>query len=144
MQNKDLKGHFVIGNKIGNRFKPGESNNPEGRPKGSKNLMTVVRDLANGKAVGKRKKLTRFAKIVISAMETNDKLETAVSKLETDDPGYRKALEGYQKSCTDLSEFLLKSSGDFSTTIKSPDDEGQREFSSVVFSNNGEQVIVLK
>ena len=29
---------FQKGNKIGNRFKPGESGNPLGKPKGTKNL----------------------------------------------------------------------------------------------------------
>lgn len=33
------------GNKIGNRFKPGESGNPNGRPKGVKNVTTILREM---------------------------------------------------------------------------------------------------
>jgi hypothetical protein len=32
-QNKRANGTFAPGNKLGNRFKPGESGNPQGRPK---------------------------------------------------------------------------------------------------------------
>lgn len=45
------------------RWKPGQSGNPKGRRKGSKNLATIVRELANGKVMireadGKRRYLT--------------------------------------------------------------------------------------
>jgi|GEM_PF-1549011 len=36
---------FQPGNKIGNRFAPGESGNPNGRPAGSKNLSTILREM---------------------------------------------------------------------------------------------------
>jgi hypothetical protein len=36
---------FKPGNKYGNRFKPGESGNPSGRPAGSKNVSTILREM---------------------------------------------------------------------------------------------------
>jgi hypothetical protein len=46
------------------RFKPGETRNPKGRPRGSKNVTTILRKEANEKIEvmedGKRKKLTKM------------------------------------------------------------------------------------
>lgn len=38
------------GNKIGNRFQPGESGNPNGRPKGSRNASTILREMMEKEA----------------------------------------------------------------------------------------------
>jgi len=38
-------GKFAAGNKLGNRFKKGESGNPDGKPEGAKNVSTILKEL---------------------------------------------------------------------------------------------------
>ena len=51
-QKKGKSAGFKPGHKLGNRFKPGESGNPAGRPPGSKNVSTVLRAMLEQIAPG--------------------------------------------------------------------------------------------
>lgn len=50
------------------QFKPGQSGNPKGRPKGRKNTMTMLQDILDGKMTivenGKKMKISRRAVIL--------------------------------------------------------------------------------
>jgi len=50
--NQTKKGRFAPGNKIGHRFKPGESGNPEGKPPGAKRVSSVLREMIERLAPG--------------------------------------------------------------------------------------------
>lgn len=43
--NQKADGTFAKGHKLGNRFKPGESGNPAGKPPGAKRVSTVLREM---------------------------------------------------------------------------------------------------
>jgi hypothetical protein len=49
---KRSNGTFAPGHKFGNRFKKGETANPNGRPVGSKNVSTVLKELLQQMAPG--------------------------------------------------------------------------------------------
>ena len=59
------------------QFKPSQSGNPKGRPKGAKNEATILRDLLNRKITiregGKARKITVFEAILVGF--TNDALK---------------------------------------------------------------------
>jgi hypothetical protein len=66
------------------RFKPGQSGNPKGRPKGAKNRDTILRELLNSKITmrrdGKARKITVmegiFHKVVEDSLKGNIKSAT--------------------------------------------------------------------
>src|SRR3954453_11139330 len=73
------------------RFKPGQSGNPSGRPKGSKNLKTLVQKLAETKVKftrGSRTKTVTWAEALVfkvfqSALAGNEKAQvTALGLLD--------------------------------------------------------------
>ncbi len=67
------------------QFKPGQSGNPKGRPKGRKNTMTMLQDILDGKMTivenGKKMKISRRAVIlrqIINAAVKSDLKATAL------------------------------------------------------------------
>jgi len=74
---------------VASRFKPGKSGNPKGRPKGAKNLKTLIREamiasipIQEGE---KTRRVTRLEGVVLrqiqSALRGNDKSAMAVLKM---------------------------------------------------------------
>ena len=53
--NRGVNGQFVKGNKIGNRFKPGESGNPNGRNGAMSDLFKERKEMPKGKGSYGRK-----------------------------------------------------------------------------------------
>jgi len=52
MSSHKPNGELAPGHKLGNRFKPGESGNLAGRPAGSRNVTTILRELLDKLAPG--------------------------------------------------------------------------------------------
>lgn len=72
------------------RFKPGQSGNPKGRPKGAKNLSTVVRTELDEKIVitegGRQRTVTKrealFKALLSTALKGNVKATSAIIQLD--------------------------------------------------------------
>lgn len=86
-----------------NQYKPGQSGNPRGRPKGSKGMKTIVQEIANEKRTvtedGKKLRLTTAELIVkvlhrkslagdLPAKRSIDDLRERFSPLEANNQGY--------------------------------------------------------
>mgnify|MGYP001379030354 FL=1 len=55
--NKRANGQFAKGNKIGNRFKPGESGNPNGRNGSMSDLFKELAEAEDGKGKTRKEKI---------------------------------------------------------------------------------------
>ena len=55
--NKRANGQFAKGNKIGNRFKPGESDNPNGRNGSMSDLFKELAEAEDGKGKTRKEKI---------------------------------------------------------------------------------------
>jgi hypothetical protein len=68
------------------RFKPGSSGNPKGRPKGSKNLSTILRQRLNKKvqvAENGRRKLITVEEVIVARMVTDAAAGDPIARRET-------------------------------------------------------------
>ncbi len=97
------------GNKIGNRFKPGESGNPAGRPVGTKNVSTILREMLERLAPDEITNMKLVKAFVIGKKVTNaDVLAACLLKLAIVDgelPAIREIidrLDGKPKQSLDL------------------------------------------
>ena len=55
--NKRANGQFAKGNKIGNRFKPGESGNPNGRNGSMSDILKELAEAEDGKGKTRKEKI---------------------------------------------------------------------------------------
>ncbi len=95
------------------RFKPGQSGNPRGRPRGSKNLATIFdRELSATVAVtegGKRRKLSKrqviVKRLIQKAIEGDHRAtQTLLKHLEADAAAIGVASESTQSNVLDLGD----------------------------------------
>ena len=71
---------------VKSRFKPGNSGNPKGRPKGSKNLSTILRQRLNKKvqiAENGRRKMVTVEEIIVAKMVNDAAAGDAIARRET-------------------------------------------------------------
>ena len=69
-----------------NRFKPGNSGNPKGRPKGSKNLSTILRQRLNKKvqvAENGRRKMITVEEVIVAKMVNDAAAGDPIARRET-------------------------------------------------------------
>lgn len=138
---KDNKGHFKPGNKHGNRWQSGQSGNPAGKPKGTVNLMTIVKEIAM--TADKKTGRTLFAQTLINATEANKRMRQAVELMSPDDKRYHKAQKDYQEACVQLTDHLVKASGDYVTKVDPGTEGAEKQFSSARFVE-GKKIVDLK
>jgi len=133
---------FKKGNKMGNRFKKGEVSNPNGRPKGSLNLMTIVKEVAL--KIDKDTGQSNLVTLLANAVEANKNHKKALEMLDSNDRGYKIAAQRYQESCQSLSDHLIKCSGDYTTNQKITDDgDNEKRFSELTIVD-GRKIIKLR
>lgn len=120
-------GKFAKGNQEGKHFPKGHT----GRPSGTKNLMTVIKEYANMKS--HRDGLTNFQFIQHSLQENQRRIMRILDKMEEegkeDTPEYRRWLDRSQELTSKLSEHLAKYSGDYKEkmTIEPPEELSDEE-----------------
>lgn len=133
---------FEPGNKKGNRFKKGQSGNPAGKPKGTLNLMTIVKEIAL--KVDKTTGQSNLVTLLANAVEANRNHKKALEHIDEKDPKYRTASQKYQDSCQSLADHLIKCSGDYTTNQKITDDgDKERRFSELTIVD-GRKIIKLR
>ena len=116
------------------RFKKGQSGNPKGRPKGSKNLKTILKEVINEKVPvredGKTRKITKLEAII----------KQVVNKASTGDPRAIKQLMEFIREY--LSEEQNADIGNAIAAAKSPaelDAEDEAILSAYQFTMSTEQ-----
>ena len=139
---RNNKGQFVQGNTEGAvRWKPGQSGNPAGKPAGTPNLMTIVKEFALKE--DKKTGIPFFSQLLIDLKETSYELKQHLDTMSPDEKGYRYAKERYLESAAKLADFVLKGSGDYTTKVDPGTGGAERQFSSMRFVN-GKKIIDLK
>lgn len=136
------KGLFAQGNTIGKQYQKGVSGNPKGKPKGTKNLMTVIREIAN-QPDPDRPSMSRFAANITKTTEDIKKIEDILKNMDKEHPYYATNIKKLIDIRLAFSDHILKSSGDYTTKTTTVSDEDKRKFSSVKIID-GEKTIELK
>lgn len=114
-------GHFVKGNKEGHRFRKNNPDGTAGRPKGSKNLMTIVKEVAMAKESNHGKSNIEW--ILCEMIDTQRKLKKHIESMDENDPRYRTAMKDYQELSVKVSDHLIKLSGDYATKLINEDSD---------------------
>lgn len=99
------------------QFKPGQSGNPKGRPKGRKNTMTLLQEILDGKMTitekGKKMRLSRrgviLRQIINAALQGNLKASGMILPLIINDDISREEREKVIKSLNIVDEKIIKS-----------------------------------
>ncbi len=136
-RDKKRSGDYDVGYKKPpqeNRFKKGQSGNPKGRPKGSKNLKTILKEVINEKVPvredGKTRKITKLEAII----------KQVVNKASTGDPRATKQLMEFIREY--LSEEQNADFGNAIAAAKSPAElntEDEAILSAFQFTMSNEQ-----
>ena len=136
-RDKKRSGDYEVGYKktpLGTRFKKGQSGNPKGRPKGSKNLKTILKEVINEKVPvredGKTRKITKLEAII----------KQVVNKASTGDPRATKQLMEFIREY--LSEEQNADFGNAIAAAKSPAElntEDEAILSAFQFTMSNEQ-----
>ena len=111
---RGTKGQFAEGNQEGKIF--GKDHDSVGRPKGSKNIMTIIKEIAMEKSADDG--LTNIEFVVMSMMSTKRKLNKALEAMDPAHPAYMKALTNYTFLGAKIMEHIAKYSGDYTQKIQ--------------------------
>lgn len=110
---RDSKGHFVKGTKEGVRF---GTDYPAGRPKGTKNLMTIVKNFAMAKQ--STDGMTTLEYLLFEMLSSHRKIKKSLDKMDENDPRYKHQHSKFVDLGVKLAEHLVKHSGDLTSKIQ--------------------------
>ena len=109
-----VNGKFAKGNQESKRF--GIDIAPPGRPKGSRNLMTIIKEVALEKSSNDGKTNIEF--IACGLVESARELKRIIDKMDEDDPRRPKLVSRYGDLSAKIMEHLTKYSGDYTQKIQ--------------------------
>lgn len=110
---RDKNNRFVAGNKEGHLY--GTDKPSEGRPKGTKNIMSIIKEIALAKDNTGQ---SNIEFVVISMLDAKKKLHKALEAMEPTHPAYMKALGNYTFLGAKIMEHIAKYSGDYTQKIQ--------------------------
>jgi hypothetical protein len=102
-------GDFAIGNQEGKIF--GKDHESKGRPKGSKNIMTLIKEVALRKP--DKSGLSNIEIITAGLVHSAKRMEKIIEKMEDNDPRKFGYINRYGDLCAKIVENLSKFSGDY-------------------------------
>lgn len=116
-------GKFAPGNQEGKIF--GKDQDPPGRPEGSRNICTIIKEVALAKDPNTG--LTNIEWIVHSMVKAKSKLWKVIDEADPLTPGYAKALANYTFLSAKIMEQLAKYSGDYTAKFQTEISESLTE-----------------
>jgi len=107
-------GDFAKGNQEGKIF--GKDQEPKGRPKGSKNLMTIIKEVALAK--GSNDGMTNIEFIASTMIDSARDMKKIIDKMDEEDPKKVQLKEKLAYLSSKIMEHLTKYSGDYTQKIQ--------------------------
>lgn len=111
---RSSNGTFAKGNQEGMIY--GKDHQPKGRPKGSKNMMSLIRDVALTKSA--RTGFTNIETVTISLIACAKKMRKIISEMDDSDPKKFNNIARHGELCAKIIENLSKFSGEYSQKIQ--------------------------
>ena len=127
---RDSKGQFVKGTQEGMRF--GTTAIP-GRPKGSKNLMTIVKNFAISKQ--STDGMTTLEYLLFEMLSSHRKIKKSLDQMDENSPTYKHQHSKFVDLGVKLAEHLVKHSGDLTSKIQTEISNSLSEEEKAVMEN---------